>query len=60
MPYFVDNTMHWKERAEEARTLAAKLTDPVSKRAMEEIAEAYERMAARSDTRRETEREASG
>jgi hypothetical protein len=51
MPYFVDNTKHWKERAGEARALAAKLTDPMSRRAMEEIADAYERMAARAEAR---------
>jgi hypothetical protein len=51
MPYFVDNTKHWKERAQEARALAATLTDPVSRRAMEEIADAYERMAARAEAR---------
>jgi cytochrome c553 len=47
MPYFLDDTRHWKERAREARAMADRLTDPVAKQAMEEIAAAYERMAAR-------------
>jgi hypothetical protein len=51
MPYFVDDTRHWEARADEARALAKSLTDPASKRVMEEIAAAYERMALHAEER---------
>jgi hypothetical protein len=51
IPYFVEDTRHWQVRADEARALAKTLADPASKRAMEEIAAAYERMALRAEER---------
>jgi hypothetical protein len=36
---------YWRERAEEARTLAQAMTHPVAKRHMHFIAQAYERLA---------------
>ena len=50
MPYFVNNPHHWRERAEEARTLAESLTDSVARKSMMEVADAYERMAERAET----------
>ena len=52
MPYFINDTRHWTERAEHARKLAAEITDPVEKRRMFEVAAAYERMAQRATARR--------
>jgi hypothetical protein len=42
---------HWRERAEEARRLAAQLTDPDAQKTMLGIAGNYERLAARADLR---------
>jgi len=42
---------HWLERAEEARNVAAGITDPAARAAMFRIAEAYEQMAARVQSR---------
>jgi len=39
---------HWRARASEARTMGEKMTDPVSRKAMIEIAEKYDRLAARA------------
>jgi hypothetical protein len=38
---------HWRRRAAESRTLAEQLDDATQKQAMLEIAEGYERLAAR-------------
>jgi hypothetical protein len=40
---------HWLERAVEARALGDGMSDPTAKRAMEQIARGYERMAAHAD-----------
>jgi hypothetical protein len=39
---------HWRRRAEDARVLARLMTDPVGKEAMIEIANNYDRLAARA------------
>jgi hypothetical protein len=39
---------HWRERAAEARALAERMTEPDGKKAMTEIAEKYDRLAARA------------
>jgi hypothetical protein len=39
---------HWHQRAEEARKIARSMTDMPNKAAMLEIAERYERLAARA------------
>jgi hypothetical protein len=36
---------HWHERAEDARKVAAEILDPISRRAMLDIAESYESLA---------------
>jgi hypothetical protein len=40
--------MHWHFRAEEARRLADKIDDPAAKAAKYEMADKYERLAARA------------
>jgi predicted DNA-binding ribbon-helix-helix protein len=41
----VSDPQHWRQRGEEARTLAGELTDAEAKRKMLKIAEDYERLA---------------
>jgi hypothetical protein len=40
---------HWRDRAEDARRLAAEIIDPPSRRTMLEIAESYESLARRAE-----------
>jgi hypothetical protein len=42
---------HWHERAEDARKVAAEILDPISRRAMLDIAESYESLARRATQR---------
>jgi hypothetical protein len=46
--------IHWKERAEDARRVAAEILDPISRRAMLDIAESYERLGRRALERAES------
>ena len=48
MPLIHNDPEHWHERAAEARALAEKMSDPEGKKAMIEVAEKYERVAARA------------
>lgn len=41
----INDSAHWRRRAEEARRLADQLDDPVAKATMVEIAQSYERLA---------------
>jgi hypothetical protein len=47
----LDNPDHWRERAEEARSVAEQLTDPVARAMMSRIAEDYERLAEHAQRR---------
>ena len=42
---------HWRARAKEARDVADQIADPESRRRMITIAEEYERLAERAETR---------
>ena len=45
-PSPLNSPSHWRERAQEARRIAQHLDDPVARQAMDEIAQAYEQLAA--------------
>ena len=52
MPYrSFNDPSHWRERAQEARVHADRMTDPEAKRMMLEIAEDYEKLARRAQER---------
>jgi hypothetical protein len=50
-PSILDDPEHWRERAEEARRIANRLSDPASREAMLRIAADYERIAAQAQMR---------
>ena len=43
-----NNPEHWRKRAEDARSLAHLMSDPVGKETMMEIADKYDRLAVRA------------
>jgi hypothetical protein len=47
----VNDPKHWRDRAEEARTVADEFADPDTKRRMLRIAEDYEELARRAEKR---------
>jgi hypothetical protein len=47
----VNDPAHWRQRAEEARRIAAQLDDPVASKAMLDIARSYDAMANLAGTR---------
>jgi len=51
MPDSVLDNQHWRERAEEARSIAEQLSDPDAKRMMLRIADDYERLAQHAERR---------
>jgi hypothetical protein len=48
VPSLHNDPEHWRKRAKEARALAEKMTNAVSKKAMMEVAEKYDEVAARA------------
>ena len=51
MAAILKDAAHWKVRAEDARRVAAQLTEPEDRARMLEIAENYERLAVRAQVR---------
>jgi hypothetical protein len=47
----INDPKHWRERAEEARTVADEFTDPYARRRMLWIAADYEELARRAEKR---------
>ncbi len=47
---------HWRDRADEARVHAEQLADPEAKRMMTDVANSYDKLAARAEERRLTDR----
>jgi len=48
---FINDPEHWRQRAEEIRTLVDDMKDEISKRMMLRIAQDYERLAQRAEER---------
>lgn len=53
-PTLKDDAGHWRQRAQESRSIADQLDDPVAKKTMLEIAEAYEQLAVLAERRSQT------
>ena len=50
--HILDDPKHWRDRAEEVRTLAEQMSDPETRRIMRGIADDYEKLAKRAEQRR--------
>jgi hypothetical protein len=48
MPLLFNDAEHWRKLADEARDLARRITDPVGKQALMDIATSYDRLALRA------------
>ena len=51
--HFINDPVHWHQRAEEARVLAEQMKDEVTKKMMLGIARDYDRLAVRASIRRD-------
>jgi len=47
----IDDSTHWRRRAEEAHNIADQLDDPIAKKTMMSIALSYEQLAALADAK---------
>lgn len=53
-PPIIDDPSHWRQRAEEARSVADQLDDPIAKETMLAIARSYEQMAILAEAKLES------
>ena len=51
MSLLLDKPERWRKRAEEARTIAASMRNPETKRIMEDLANSYEVLVERAERR---------
>jgi hypothetical protein len=51
MSSLLNDPAHWRRRAQETRSIADRLDDPIAKQTMLEVAEHYEQLAAIAETR---------
>jgi hypothetical protein len=50
-PALINDPAHWRQRAQEMRSIANRFDDPVAKQSMLEIAQYYEQLAAIAEQR---------
>jgi hypothetical protein len=50
-PTLLNDPAHWRRRAQETRSIADRLDDPVAKQTMLEVAQHYEQIATIAETR---------
>jgi hypothetical protein len=51
MSSLLNDPAHWRRRAQETRSIADRLDDPIAKQMMLEITQHYEQLAAIAETR---------
>jgi hypothetical protein len=52
MSNLLEDPNHWRQRAQEVRSIAEGLNDPEAKATMQQIADAYELLAKRAEQRK--------
>ena len=50
--HILDDPQHWRDRAEEVRSLADQMSDPQTRRMLEGVADDYETLAKGAEERR--------
>jgi len=50
--HILDDPKHWRDRADEVRSLAEGMSDPVTRRMLSGVADDYEKLAKRAEQRR--------
>ena len=50
--HILDDAKHWRDRAEEVRSLADGMSDPMTRRMLSGVADDYEKLAKRAEERR--------
>ena len=50
--HILDDPKHWRDRAEEVRSLADQMSDPTTRRMLEGVADDYENLAKGAEERK--------